>query len=573
MDPMDIIKDNDTLTTDKSSKSSPSTQTSPTALPPPSTTPPPLPPVPTPLNPTVADRQSLQPVPPSKRVLTEAPQIAGGESTENAYTFLPRELSDVIAIRQRRERAWHARLMICTSAISCVEGFLASFQDGIEKEEAGIFLAYFHQVVSKFAACDASPPPPPIPTHSRPKKGGFTFNSKLPNKPVVVATPKVIPTPSTRHEPVQKTATSAHIMTAEPSWTTVARNGPKKSRVIKEYNNNPTQEESEKRPAHQHKSQRQQKIVHQQTPDNKSSKSGCTDKRVFLRLPHDHEWRKLSPAGIREVVVKNLSVSPVSFGRVKPVRSGFALSPSNEKWRDEILKAGNGLFLTGAKIEPATTWEPVIIPTVPFSIRTLAGITEVTKEILSDEIERVSKVRPVSLKLYGHNNSAAPHRTWMAYFTKAPRATFRVFDESGIGRSFKKPQPLEFCKRCNGHHASKNCSRAPSCGNCGSTMHAENACLASTKCKNCGGPHRADSRRCLARPTRAGAPTREQLKIYRQAGEREFQALARAREAEQKTKEMEGNANATIKILPTDIVLSEPIASSVEVPTDDAMRL
>ncbi|KHJ32412.1 putative eka-like protein [Erysiphe necator] len=122
----------------------------------------------------------------------------------------------------------------------------------------------------------------------------------------------------------------------------------------------------------------------------------------------------------------------------------------------------------------------------------------------------------------------------MALFAKAPRPGFRVFDDSGLIMIHKKKKPLEFCKRCNGHHPSKNCSRAPSCGNYGSTMHTEDICMAATKCRNCGGPHRSDSRRCLARPTRSGIPTKEQLKSYRQAGEREFQAFARAKKADLK---------------------------------------
>ncbi|KHJ32088.1 putative eka-like protein [Erysiphe necator] len=53
--------------------------------------------------------------------------------------------------------------------------------------------------------------------------------------------------------------------------------------------------------------------------------------------------------------------------------------------------------------------------------------------------------------------------------------------------------------------------------------------MAATKCRNCGGPHRSDIRRCLARPTRSGAPTKEQMKTYRQAGEREYQAVLGAK--------------------------------------------
>ncbi|KHJ34851.1 putative eka-like protein [Erysiphe necator] len=165
--------------------------------------------------------------------------------------------------------------------------------------------------------------------------------------------------------------------------------------------------------------------------------------------------------------------------------------------------------------------------------------------MLSNEIERVCSMQPAYVKLYGQNKSDAPHRTWMEFFSKAPRCGFRVFDESGIARPFKKQQPLEFCKRCNGHHPTKNCSRAPSCSNCGSGNHTKDNCLAATKCRNSGGPHHSDSRKCLARPTRSGAPTKEQMRIYRQAGDREYQAVLRARAAEENTVSIE-NMNAEL---------------------------
>ncbi|POS87841.1 hypothetical protein EPUL_001568 [Erysiphe pulchra] len=152
----------------------------------------------------------------------------------------------------------------------------------------------------------------------------------------------------------------------------------------------------------------------------------------------------------------------------------------------------------------------------------LSTVVDVSKSMLADEIERFCPVRPAYLKLYGRNKSEAPHRTWLAYFPKAPRAEFRVFDESGI-----------FCKRCNWHHPAKNCSRAPSCANWGSTNYSVDTCMAATKCRNYGGPHRADSHRCLARPNRSGVPTKEQMKTYRQMGEREYQAVQRARIAEE----------------------------------------
>ncbi|KHJ31610.1 putative eka-like protein [Erysiphe necator] len=207
------------------------------------------------------------------------------------------------------------------------------------------------------------------------------------------------------------------------------------------------------------------------------------------------------PNGRRKAVEITVAISPL-FGKIKPVNSGFALSPCSTKARETILNAGNGFFLSGAKLESVTNWALMIIPTVPTSIRKVQGKIEVSNSMLIDEVERVCSIRPAHVKLYGENKAEAPHRTWMT-------------------RSFKKHQSLELYRRCNGHHPSKNCSRAPSCGNCGSTNHTEDLCIAATKYRNCGGPHRSDSHRCLARPTRSGAPTKEQIQKFRQVGERE----------------------------------------------------
>lgn len=229
--------------------------------------------------------------------------------------------------------------------------------------------------------------------------------------------------------------------------------------------------------------------------------------------------------------------------------------------------------MSGAKLEPASNWVPVIVPTVPTYIRILQGKNEVNKIMLADDIERMSSVRPSFLKLYSHNNPAVPHRTWMALFAKAPKPGFRVFDESVLIMIHKKEKPLEFCKRCNKHHPSKSCSKTPSCGNCASTMHTEDICIVATKCRNCGGLHRSDSRRCIARPTRSGIPTKEQLKSYRQAGKREIQAVTRAKEAELKAATAEESILDVESSQETDSNSSETQASTVEDSTVDAMRL
>ncbi|KHJ33952.1 putative eka-like protein [Erysiphe necator] len=527
-----------------------------------------------PLNTTVANRQIREPVPPSKRTLTEISHNDIGEEMSNVSKFIPQELAEIFAIRQRRERAWHARILICTSVISNIDSTLADFKDEISREEATAFQVYLRQAISKFAAHDSlpTPTPPPIPSKSFQKKQSEIPNPKLPNKPIVVATPIMIPTSTAFHDPTHVTQLREN-STTQSTWATVTRNGQKKTRVTKANNTKSTQAKKANHVERLNEPRALSNLPRRQALEGKSTPPGNVDKRIFLRLPQEHEWRNLSPAGIREIVVKKLAISIATIGRIKPVNTGFALSPCSNDAREKILEAQHGLFMSGAKLEPATNWVSVIVPTVPTYIRTLLGKIEVNKIMLADEIERVSSVRPSFLKLYGHNNPAAPHRTWMALFAKAPKPGFRVFDESGLVMIHKKKKPLAFCKRCNGHHPSKNCSRASSCGNCGSTMHTEDICMAVTKCKNCGGPHRSDSRRCLARPTRSGIPTKEQLKSYRQAGEREFQAVARVKEAELKAATAEESMLDLDSSQKTDSNSSETQASTVEDSTVDAMRL
>lgn len=131
--------------------------------------------------------------------------------------------------------------------------------------------------------------------------------------------------------------------------------------------------------------------------------------------------------------------------------------------------------------------------------------------MLANEIEMATSIRSSYSKLCCRNIIEAPHRTWMGFFAKAPRADFRLFDKSGRMRPFKKQQPIEFCKYCNGYHSPKNCSRAPYCGDCGSELHSQDSCLALTKCRTYGGPHRTVTLKYFARHTRTGLPTKEQL--------------------------------------------------------------
>ncbi|KHJ31620.1 putative eka-like protein [Erysiphe necator] len=144
--------------------------------------------------------------------------------------YLPKELAEIIAVRQRRERVWHARLTICTSVISSIDSTLENYKDDISKAESASFKTYLSQAISKFTAYDHSPSPPPIFSHTRPKKSGGPVEHKLPNRPISVVTPFKVTTISsgeileidrTRNMPQEKQST----------WATVVRKGKEKAWV------------------------------------------------------------------------------------------------------------------------------------------------------------------------------------------------------------------------------------------------------------------------------------------------------------------------------------------------------
>ncbi|KHJ34215.1 putative eka-like protein [Erysiphe necator] len=361
-------------------------------------------------------RQILKPVAPSKRPIIERPTPSCSNKINIENAFLPKELAEIVAIRQRRERAWHARFMICKTAISSIESSLANFKDEIEVEDVAAFKAYLKLAIANFAAVDTAPTPPKIPSHSRPSKGsrhGLGVDKIAANK-VATAIPRSYTGINSSSKKTQGTHSLPNIPEKlESTWATVARKGKKKARITLSTN----------APLAPVRKETQSSTSKNKSPTRDSPKIAVTDRRLFVRLPHEHEWRKLSPAGIREVIVKKLAISPALFGKIKPVHSGFALSPCSTEARETMLNAGNRLFLSGAKLEPATNWTSVIVPTVPATIRKEQGEVEVevNKCMLTEEIERVCQIRPAHVKLYGGIKPGAPHRTWMAYFPTAPR--------------------------------------------------------------------------------------------------------------------------------------------------------
>ncbi|KHJ36123.1 putative eka-like protein [Erysiphe necator] len=300
-------------------------------------------------------RPILTPAAPSKRtaqsVAEQASQSFEDES-DQSYAYLPQDLREIIKQRRLRERAWHVLLSICTSVICNIESTYLVFKDDIEKEEADIIRNYLQQAIARLVASDNAPKFPLIPHHTKlPVTKGSTQEKVIPKKkastiPLTPLTNHKGPQPRKREKELQSDNNNNKIQ--QNSWATVTRNGHKKSRIMQSTPIHTAkitilQSRFPARPSNNIKNLNKRK-------KNKTKKS---DSRLFVRLSQEDEWRKLSPAGIREMIVKRLHVSPAFIGLIKPIRSGFALSPCSSEAREELLKASGGLFLSGAKLEPA----------------------------------------------------------------------------------------------------------------------------------------------------------------------------------------------------------------------------
>ncbi|KHJ31574.1 putative eka-like protein [Erysiphe necator] len=180
-------------------------------------------------------------------------------------------------------------------------------------------------------------------------------------------------------------------------------------------------------------------------------------------------------------------------------------------------------------MEPASDLITYRIATVPVALRTSIGSVTVEDTNLTSKIVRVTNVAPKMVRAHGKTRADAPHRSWLAHFPceQAPRPDFRLFDESGVTVLNKLRKSIQQCKRCHGFHVTRGCSRAPACENCSSTMNSINECKAPTKCRNCGGSQRSDNRNCPAHPSRSEPVSKDQLRTFRQMGQREYHAKAR----------------------------------------------
>ena len=191
--------------------------------------------------------------------------------------------------------------------------------------------------------------------------------------------------------------------------------------------------------------------------------------------------------------------------------------------------------LQGTAVNQPETWFNYAVPSVPTSMhRLLGGSTMNTAELVAEEAEAQTKVRPVSCRPSRHGANPQTGRiTWIVSFL-APVRPFRLFNASELSNLIKRKVLItRHDPGCQGYCNPIRCNRHTRCGTCSSRIDQHDGpggvnCTQKAKCANCWGPFPAGHEHCPAIPQRKDGKviqlTKAQLKTIRRHGERNFQA-------------------------------------------------
>ncbi|CCU83007.1 EKA-like protein [Blumeria hordei DH14] len=340
----------------------------------------------------------------------------------------PPELRPIVEAEQRRAAETAANLALCSAAISGVEATLLPLTNGSNRQFVDSMRVYLRVAIAQYmATCSASTPPvlPPRPANPF---------SKAPDA-------RSTPTPA------------VPALSIKSTWAKVAKNGLRRKAV----------------PIAKAVPLSAAKAQKKETPKAK------VDKRLFLRLEKDHPWRKLPTSCVTSKLENRFFFFHDKITSLHRVRTGFAILANNKKTRQEMLDGSSKLASENVKLEASSDLVALHIPNVPVSIVRERGPVVVDSEWVFDKNALTTGARPIHVRPHGTCRPGAPHRNWHALFDRevAPRAGFRLFDESGKATIHKPRRQIEQCKRCLSFHATRGCSRAPACWNCGSTMHSD----------------------------------------------------------------------------------------------------
>ncbi|KKO96418.1 hypothetical protein THAR02_11481 [Trichoderma harzianum] len=266
-------------------------------------------------------------------------------------------------------------------------------------------------------------------------------------------------------------------------------------------------------------------------PGNETNKpKEKPDDRIFIRVPPDHAWRKLSAIGARQELIRISKLTNEDITHFQEVRSGFALRGKNQDIRNKIIALQTQAESDNLKIEEACTWKVLLVRGVPKTYTDLSG-THPTDALIPEEARvRAGAKNPPAACRKAPFGESPDTCCYFISFKEDVKPGFRLFSSSLPAETRVQPPRVTQCPRCFGFHNPRNCTRTERCRKCGKPSYRHDDtmanCSSPPQCANCNGPHTADSLKCPARPVvRNGEKvqiTRTQLQAIRELGQQEY---------------------------------------------------
>ncbi|KAI0998721.1 hypothetical protein K3495_g9471 [Podosphaera aphanis] len=273
---------------------------------------------------------------------------------------IPPELFITMIARRQQEAIGKSRLLICSNSMHGIEEILSSLSTGEDQEFTDTLNAHTRAAILQFGYTSRGmTPPPPTPATC--------------SAPVVCSVPAVLSARAAAPLPPKA---------PEPRIPLPAKPGPK---------NNPGT-------IQQKAASSAQKL--------KGNPTSVVDKRLFVRLEKDPDWRSLSLCGAQSAVTNCLNCSTDDIKLIQRVKTGFAITAKDDETRQKLLeKADGGMEIF--RLEQASNLVALRIATVPVSMKYAYGTVSVTAQMVGDEIVRVTGKAPTQVRPHGTTKSGA----------------------------------------------------------------------------------------------------------------------------------------------------------------------
>ncbi|KAI1688279.1 Exo-endo-phos-2 multi-domain protein [Pyrenophora tritici-repentis] len=286
-----------------------------------------------------------------------------------------------------------------------------------------------------------------------------------------------------------------------------------------------------------------------------------TDNRILIAVGAEARLQRASPFAARMAIVKAIKeITPSDIPTAKHIKTGWAITPRNDKIKALLMGQENReLMIRAVEGESARLperWVNYAVQGVESSYRTITGesIPTTIDDIVSEALSQTG-IEPASCRPSRHGPTEG-RTTWIISFTR-PVRSFRLFGTGDYAHEIKKNSPtMLHDPGCLGKTTATH--QGP---------HGEQ-CKDTPKCANCHGPFPATHDKCPAAPTRANGrliqPTKGELKVIREAGDRASEAMQPAR-----GRQTGSTVETSIEITDGDIAnTTEPVGT----PTDASKR-